>query len=81
MCLFLRKYDTIEEKNLQPEAHQQTSTDLVRDVPNIPESPNNVNLDVALCTAYAGECYRSGTVNSSTVNSKFAQFKVNLTGI
>ena len=69
------------KKNLQPEVYQQTSTDLVRDVPNIPESANNVNLDVALCTAYAGECYRSGTVNSNTVNSKFHQFKVNLTGI
>ena len=27
------------------------------------------------------EKYRSGTVNSNTVNSKFHQFEVNLTGV
>ena len=61
----------LEEKNLQPEVYQQTSTDLVRDLPNMPESPNDVKLDVAVRTALIDSHYMctgaSGTFSPSVI--------------
>ena len=44
-------------------------------------SVTSISVSVAVVTITVIQVYRSGTVNSNTVNSKFHQFEVNLTGV